>query len=432
MIFNEKIECMGREELKNLQSERLRELLRTLQKNSPVYRDRLYKAGVDLGAVKTIDDIVKLPFTHKEDMRDNYPFKLFAREMKEVREIHVSSGTTGNPTVVGYTQADLDLWSEVVARAIACAGGVPGDMIQIAYGYGLFTGGLGLHYGALKLGLTILPMSSGQTARQLKLMTDFKPRILCCTPSYCLYMLDEAREMGLDPRKSAWEIGIFGAEPWSDNMRNEIEKSWDLLATDIYGLSEIIGPGVSQECHLKCGMHIFSDVFYPEVIDPSGNPVPDGEYGELVFTTLTKQAIPLLRYRTRDIVKITYEPCACGRTSPRMSKVRGRTDDMIIVRGINVFPTQIEHVLLQVEGVMPHYQLVVERSAGGLDDLEVVVEVDEKSFSDEIKKMENLRTAIKRKIESVLGVAAKVRLVEPKTIQRSEGKAKRVIDKRVM
>ncbi|MBL8025489.1 MAG: phenylacetate--CoA ligase [Fibrobacteres bacterium] len=432
MIFNEKMETLSRAEMKNIQSERLVKLVKYVYDKSPVYKSKLDKHGVTPSDIKTIDDIQKLPFTVKEDMRDYYPFGLFSRDIKEIREIHVSSGTTGNPTVVGYTQADLDLWGEVVARSIACTGGVPGDMIQIAYGYGLFTGGLGLHYGSLKLGLTVLPMSSGQTARQLKLMTDFKPRILACTPSYCLYMLDEARDMGLDPRKSSWEIGIFGAEPWSDNMRGEIEKSWNMLATDIYGLSEITGPGVSQECHHKSGMHVWHDVFYPEVIDSdTGKPVPDGEFGELVFTTLTKEGIPLLRYRTRDIVKLDYTTCACGRTAPRMSKVKGRTDDMIIIRGINVFPSQIEHVLLQVEGVQPHYQLVVER-VGGLDTLEVIVEVEDKIFSDEIKVLENLKTTIKRKIESVLGVAAKIKLVEPKTIQRSEGKAKRVIDKRAL
>ena len=433
MIFNEKFECMDRKEMKNLQSERLKSLLQYINANSPVYRKKLEKAGVDIAGIKSIDDIVKLPFTVKEDMRDNYPFKLFCKDIREVSEIHVSSGTTGNPTVVGYTKDDLDLWSEVVARSIACAGGVPGDMVQVAYGYGLFTGGLGLHYGALKLGCTVLPMSSGQTNRQLKLMQDFKPRILCCTPSYCLYMLDDAREMKIDPRKSSWEIGIFGAEPWSGTMREEIEESWNLSATDIYGLSEIIGPGVSQECHLKCGMHVYHDVFYPEVINSeTGMPVKEGEFGELVFTTLTKQAVPLLRYRTRDIVTLNYETCQCGRTTPRMSKVRGRTDDMIIVRGINVFPSQIEHVLLQIEGTLPHYQLIVERAAGGLDDLEVVVEVDEKIFSDEIKRMENLKTKIKKDIESLLGVLVKVKLVEPKTIERSVGKAKRVIDKRAM
>lgn len=433
MIFNKKIECMPAKSMKALQSDRLAKLVKNLYARSTVYRAKLDKHGVKPSSIKSIDDIRRLPFTEKEDLRDNYPFGMFSRPMKEIREIHVSSGTTGNPTVVGYTRADLDTWSEAVARAIACAGGKPGDLVQNAYGYGLFTGGLGLHYGAQKLGCTILPMSSGQSKRQLKLMTDFKPRIICCTPSYMLYLLDEAKEMGLDPKESSWEIGIFGAEPWSDSMRAEIEEKWNLLATDIYGLSEITGPGVSQECHLKCGMHVFWDLFYPEVLKPNTNePAAEGEYGELLFTTLTKEGIPLLRYRTRDIVSITYEKCKCGRTLPRMSKVRGRTDDMIIVRGINVFPSQVEHVLLTIEGVLPHYQLIVDRAAGGLDDLEIWVEVDEKIFSDEIKQLETLKHKIQKELEGVLGISSKIKLVEPKTIARSEGKAKRVVDRRTI
>jgi len=334
---------------------------------------------------------------------------------------------------VGYTKDDLKLWGEVIARALCCAGAEPHDKIQVAYGYGLFTGGLGFHYGALTMGLTVIPASSGQTKRQLKLMTDFKPRILACTPSYALYMVDEARELGLDPRKSSWEIGIFGAEPWSEAMRKEIETRWNMQATDVYGLSEIIGPGVAQECRHKAGLHLFWDVFYPEVLDPkTGQEVKEGQRGELVVTTITKQGIPLVRYRTRDIVSIKYERCKCGRTSPRISKIMGRTDDMIIVRGINVFPSQVEHVLLGIEGTQPHYQLIVDRKAGDLDELEVLVEVEEKIFSDEIKKLRALEEKIKKEIESVLGVFVRVRLVEPKTIERSEGKAKRVVDKRVL
>lgn len=431
MIFNEAIECASKENLKNLQSERLVKLVQYVYERNPVYRKKIEALGITPKDIKYITDIKKLPFTTKEDMRDNYPYGLFCLPQKELREIHVSSGTTGNPTLVGYTKNDLELWSEVMARSFACAGAMPGDIIQIAYGYGLFTGGLGSHYGALKLGLTIIPASSGQTKRQLKLMQDFRPRILACTPSYCLYMVEEALEMGLDPRQSSWEIGVYGAEPWSESMRSEIEKSWNLLATDIYGLSEIIGPGVAQECHLKKGLHIFSDVFYPEIIDPdTGQEVAPGEKGELVITTLTKEGIPLLRYRTRDIVSITYDPCECGRTSPRISKISGRTDDMIVVRGINVFPSQIEHVLLQVEGVKPHYQLIVDRKAGKLDELEVLVEVEEKLFSDEIKKLVELEHKITKELEAILSISAKVRLVEPKTIERSEGKAKRIIDKR--
>ncbi len=431
MIWNEKIECMDPAALKELQSRRLVALVRAMYEQSPVYHRKLDEAGISPGDVQGIDDIVRLPFTVKEEMRDTYPFGLFSRPVKEIAEIHVSSGTSGTPTVVGYTKDDIGLWSEVMARALGCAGAEPGDMVHIMYGYGLFTGGLGLHYGALEMGLTIIPASAGQTKRQLQIMQDFKPRILACTPSYALYVSEVAREMGMDPRESSWEVGLFGAEPWSESMRSEIEAAWDLLATDIYGLSEIIGPGVANECHLKAGLHVFSDVFYPEILDPeTGDPVPEGQPGELVVTTLTKQGIPLLRYKTRDIVSMTTEPCACGRTSPRMSKIMGRTDDMIVVRGINVFPSQIEHVLLSVEGTQPHYQLVVDRKTGELDDLEILVEVEESFFSDEIKKLTDVETRIKREIEAVLGIGVRVRLVEPKTIERSMGKAKRVVDKR--
>jgi phenylacetate-CoA ligase len=433
MIWNEKFECMAPAELKNVQSDRLKTLVNYIYSNCDIYKEKLEAASIRPADIKDIDDIRKLPFTTKEDMRDNYPFNLFSMPVKNVQEIHVSSGTTGNPTVVGYSKDDVKLWGQVMARAFCCAGAMPGDMIQVAYGYGLFTGGLGAHYGALEMGMTIIPASAGQTKRQLKLMTDFKPRILACTPSYALYMAEEAREMGLDPRQSSWEIGVFGAEPWGEKMRGEIEATWNLLATDIYGLSEVIGPGVSQECTYKCGMHIFSDVFYPEIIDPdTGKDVKPGQTGELVITTLTKQAIPLIRYRTRDLVSINYECCKCGRTSPRISKVLGRTDDMIVVRGINVFPSQIEAVLLSVEGIQPHYQLIVDRSASFLDELEILVEVEQSIFSDEIKKLQLLEHKIRKEIESVLGVGAKVRLVEPKTIARSEGKAKRVIDKRTL
>lgn len=431
MIWNEKLECMDSEDLKNIQSERLKKLVENLAENSEFYRQRFAENGVDTTAIESIQDIKKLPFTYKEDLRDNYPFGIFTKDIKDVAEVHVSSGTTGNPTVVGYTKEDIDLWSEVMARSLAVAGAEPGDMLQVAYGYGLFTGGLGLHYGGLALGMTVLPISSGQTKRQLKLMQDFKPRVLGCTPSYALYMVDEAIEMGIDPRDSSWEIGVFGAEPWSGSMRNEIEKTWDILATDIYGLSEIIGPGVAQECKYKNGLHVYSDVFYPEIIDPeTGAEMPEGEQGELVFTTLTKLGMPLIRYRTRDIVTIDYTPCKCGRTSPRISKVKGRTDDMIIVRGINIFPSQIEHVLVRIEGIEPHYQIIVDRQKSSLDELEIHVEVAEEIFSDEMKSMKTLEERIRNEIASTLGIMVRVKLVEPKTLERSMGKAKRVIDKR--
>jgi phenylacetate-CoA ligase len=431
MIWNESVECAEPKALKKLQSERLAKLVEYIYSNCAVYKKMLDAAGVRPSDIKGIDDIKRLPFTEKSHMRDNYPTGLFSSPDKVV-EIHVSSGTTGNPTVVGYTRDDIKLWSDVMARALCCAGAEPGDTLQNAYGYGLFTGGLGLHYGGLEMGLKVIPMSSGQTARQLKIMQDFKPRILSCTPSYSLFMAEEAREAGIDPRSTSWKIGIFGAEPWSDQMRREIEETLNILATDIYGLSEIIGPGVAQECRHKDGLHIFSDVFYPEIINPdTGEEVTPGENGELVITTLTKQAVPLLRYRTRDLVSINYEKCRCGRTLPRISKIRGRTDDMIIVRGINVFPSQIEHVLLSIDGTHPHYQLVVDRKAHQLDELEVMVEVDEKIFSDEVRKLNELKEKIKKEIQDVLSVGVKVTLVEPKTIERSMGKAVRVIDKRI-
>jgi len=433
MIWKQNVECAAPADLKELQSGHLRKLIPYIYQNCPVYKRKLDAAGVTPDHIKSIDDIKRLPITTKEDMRDNYPYGLFSAPQERINEIHVSSGTTGNPTLVGYTKDDLKLWGDVMARAFCCAGAEPGDTIQIAYGYGLFTGGLGAHYGALEMGLRILPTSSGQTARQLKLMQDFKPRIIACTPSYVLYMAEEARDLGIDPAKGNWKIGVFGAEPWSNAMRQEIESAWNMLATDIYGLSEIIGPGVAQECHHKDGLHIFSDVFFPEIIDPkTGQEMPEGGDGELVITTLTKQGIPLIRYGTRDIVSITYEKCRCGRTSPRISKIKGRTDDMIVVRGINVFPSQIEHVLVGIEGTQPHYQIIVDRQAHKLDEVEVLVEVEQRFFSDEIKQLNVIREKIRKEIENVLSIGVKVTLVEPKTIARSEGKAKRIVDKRTL
>jgi phenylacetate-CoA ligase len=432
MIFNEKFECLGAQELKKIQSQRLISIVDYVYQHSPYFKKKFDEAKVVRSEIKSIDDIAKLPFCVKDDLRVNYPFGIFSSDLKGIREIHISSGTTGNPTVVGYSKDDLDLWSQVIARSLCCAGAVPGDVIQIAYGYGLFTGGLGLHYGSLLLGLTVIPCSSGQTKRQLKVMQDLKPRILACTPSYALYMAETARELGIDIKKSHWQIGVFGAEPWSESMRQKIEDSLGLQAIDIYGLSEIIGPGVACECHRKDGLHFFSDVFYPEIIDPlTLQPVGEGQRGELVVTTLTKSGMPLIRYRTRDIVTINNEKCACGRTSPRISKILGRTDDMIVVRGINVFPSQIEEVLLKIEGTEPHYQIVVERDKG-LDKLEVLVELTESFFSDEVKKLQTYEQRIAREIESVLGIGVKVRLVEPKTLERSEGKSKRVLDKRAL
>ena len=433
MIWKEQIECMDSTGLKALQSDHLKKLIPYIYHNCPVYREKLDAAGVAPGSIESIDDIKRLPFTTKEDMRDHYPYGLFSAPQYQINEIHVSSGTTGNPTLVGYTRDDLKLWGDVMARVLCCAGAEPGDTIQISYGYGLFTGGLGFHYGALEMGLRIIPTSAGQTARQLKIMQDFQPRILGCTPSYALYMAEEAKEMGIDPTQGHWKIGVFGAEPWSESMRREIEAAWNMLATDVYGLSEIIGPGVAQECQHKDGLHVFSDVFYPEIIDPeTDEEVPEGQDGELVITTLTKQGIPLIRYRTRDIVSARYDKCRCGRTSPRISKIKGRTDDMIVVRGINVFPSQIEHVLVGIEGTQPQYQIVVDRKAHHLDEVEVLVEVEQRFFSDEIRHLNELRERIRKEIQNVLSVGVKVTLVEPKTIERSVGKAKRIVDKRTL
>ncbi len=429
-ILHEEFECMSPEEMEELQLGRLRRLVEYVAERSPFYREKFADANVSVADLRNLSDLSRLPFTRKTDLRDHYPFRMFCVPMKEVVEIHASSGTTGNPTVVAYTRNDVKLWSKVMARALSIAGATAEDIIQNAYGYGLFTGGLGVHYGALELGASVIPISSGGTKRQLKLMHDFESTVITCTPSYALFMAEEAREMGYDPRKSSIRIGVLGAEPWTDNLRREIEDAWEMTALDIYGLSEIIGPGVAQECSHKRGLHIFCDVFLPEVIDPeTGKNVAEGEDGELVITTLTKEAIPLIRYRTGDIVSIAYDKCECGRTLPRISKVKGRTDDMLIIRGINVFPSQIESVLLAVEGAQPHYQLVVDR-VKGLDTLEVQVEVDEHVFSDEIKKLQDLRNRIKKEIESVLALVVEVKLVEPKTIERSMGKAKRVIDKR--
>jgi len=361
---------------------------------------------------------------------NNYPFGLFAEPMSEVVRIHASSGTTGKPTVVGYTQNDIDTWSELIARCVAMVGGTKGDVVQVAYGYGLFTGGLGLHYGAERLGASVIPISGGNTKRQLMLMEDFGTTILCCTPSYALFLGEEAGEFGVDLVNGKLRAGIFGAEPWSEKMRDELEKNLGIKAYNIYGLSEIMGPGVSMECECQCGMHVMEDYFIPEVIDPqTGEPLPYGSKGEIVFTTITKEAFPLLRYRTRDISVLTEEKCECGRTFVRMDRVMGRTDDMLIIRGVNVFPSQIESVLLNFGETEPHYLLVVDRQ-GTLDTLEVLVEVSEKMFSDEVRKMEELERKLGHEIASLLGISAKIKLVEPKTIPRSEGKAKRVIDKR--
>ncbi len=430
MIWNREMECLTDGKKREIQSERLRNLVNYVYERIPFYKKKFDKAGLKPGDIKTIDDISKLPFTTKDDLRDNYPFGMFAVPLSRVVEIHTSSGTTGKPVVGGYTERDIELWSEVMARCLSMSGTTSEDVVQNAYGYGLFTGGLGVHYGSKKIGATVIPISGGNTKRQLMIMQDFKSTILTCTPSYCLYLAEVGEEMGIKMNRLSLKAGNFGAEPWSNNMRDEIEERLGLLALDIYGLTEMIGPGVANECEYKEGLHICDDHFYPEIINPeTGEVLPYGEHGELVITTLTKEATPLIRYRTRDITALIPGECRCGRTSIRMKRILGRTDDMLIIRGVNVFPSQIEEVLINVEGVEPHYQIVVDR-VGGLDELEVHVEMNEKIISDEIRDLEKLEEKIKAEIESVLGIKVGVKLVEPKTIARSEGKAKRVIDKR--
>jgi phenylacetate-CoA ligase len=428
--WNKPAETMEREEMTSLQAGRLKEIVTRLYRQQPFYRSKMQEQGLLPEDINSLDDIRKLPFTTKQDMRDNYPYGLFAVPMSEIVRIHASSGTTGRPTVVGYTKRDIGIWSEVAARSLVSAGLSKQSCIQVAYGYGLFTGGLGIHYGAELLGASVIPISSGNTARQIMLMKDFGTTALACTPSYALYIAESMRDMGIEPQATALKVGIFGAEPWSERMRQEIEAQLGIKAIDIYGLSEIIGPGVAIECSQQDGLHIFEDHFYPEIINPvTGEVLPDGEKGELVITTLTKEGMPMIRYRTRDLSVLYREKCACGRTLVRMSKVLGRSDDMLIIRGVNVFPSQVETVLLSVGETSPHYQLIVDRK-DNLDHLTVLVEVTEDMFSDEVRGLEKLEARIKSELASVLNVSAAVRLVGPKTIERSEGKAKRVIDNR--
>lgn len=430
MIWNEKMECATRDEMRAVQTERLKETVRRIYHNVPSYRQKMQEAGLVPDDIRSIDDLSKLPFTLKTDLRDNYPFGMFTVPMSEIVRIHASSGTTGKPTVVGYTRKDLNSWSEVVTRSLCMAGVHREDIVQVAYGYGLFTGGLGLHYGCENLGASVIPISGGNTEKQLQLMQDFGTSVIACTPSYSLYLAEEMEAAGIKKEDLKLRVGIFGAEPWTENMRREIESKLGLKAIDIYGLSEIIGPGVSCECEHQAGMHINEDHFVPEIIDPlTLQPLPAGETGELVFTTITKEGIPLIRYRTRDLTRLNYDTCACGRTLVRMEKCKGRSDDMLIIRGVNVFPSQIESVLLEMSETAPHYLLLVERE-GNLDSLKLMVEVQEQFFSDEIRKLEDLRKKITHKLQSTLGISVDVKLVEPKTIERTAGKAKRVIDNR--
>ena len=431
MIYNIEYETMPREALESIQLRRLQETLSRVFATVPFYRSKFLEAGLKPGNIQTLADLAHLPFTNKQDLRDNYPFGMFAVPMDNVVRIHASSGTTGQPTVVGYTARDIDTWAELMARALTAGGASRGDIIHNAYGYGLFTGGLGVHYGAEKLGASVIPVSGGNTRRQVIIMKDFGPSILTATPSYSLHLAEAAEEMGVSFKDLNFRFGVFGAEPWSESMRREIEEKLNLKAVDIYGLSEVIGPGVAIECHeAQNGLHIFEDHFIPEIIDPdTGQALPHGETGELVITSITKEAFPVIRYRTRDITSLNPEPCICGRTMARMGKVSGRTDDMLIIRGVNVFPSQIESVLMEIDGVEPHYQLEVDRK-DNLDILTARVEISDKAFSDEVKELQRLSSTIENTIKETLGVSVNVKLAEPKTIARSEGKAARVIDNR--
>ena len=431
MIWNDEFETLPREVIESLQLKRLQQTLERVYATVPFYRRSFTEAGVTPGMVKSLGDLRRLPFTLKQDMRDNYPYGLFAVPLEQIIRIHASSGTTGKPTVVGYTRRDIKMWAELMARSFAAAGAHRGDVIHNAYGYGLFTGGLGAHYGAERIGASVIPMSGGNTKKQIMIMKDFGSTVLTCTPSYSLFLAEAAAEEGVDIRQLKLKVGIFGAEPWSEQMRAEIEEKLNIKAIDIYGLSEILGPGVGIEClEAQKGLHIWEDHFIPEIIDPeSGDTLPPGEQGELVITTITKEGIPMIRYRTRDITRLIPEPCICGRTHMRLERMSGRSDDMLIIRGVNVFPSQIESVLFNIDGVEPHYQLIVDRE-GNLDTLEVQVEVNEQTFSDEVKVLQDLTGRIRKEIKDLLGITCKVRLVEPKSIARSEGKAQRVIDRR--
>lgn len=428
-IFQPEIECASRDYLHAVQSARLIKMVKNAYDHVPFYKKLLDDHGVSPDDIHSIDDITKLPFTVKQDLRDNYPFGLFAVPASGLQRIHASSGTTGKQTVVGYTKHDLEVWSQGAARALCAAGATKNDKVHVSYGYGLFTGGLGLHYGAEYLGATTIPVSSGNTKRQVQILQDFESDILCCTPSYAMFIGETVRDMGIDPKSLKLRAGIFGAEPWTDNMRREIEKLLDIKAYDIYGLSEIAGPGVAYNCECQNGLHVCEDYFYPEIIDPDTLEVlPDGEFGELVFTCIGKEALPLIRYRTRDIASITHEKCACGRTTVRMSKPKGRSDDMLIIRGVNVFPSQVEHVLLEL-GLTANYLIIVDRK-NNLDTMEVQVEMLPEMFSDTVKGLESTEKRIESALQSTLNVHAKVRLLEPGRLARSEGKAKRVIDNR--
>lgn len=430
MIWDKAAECMERKQMEELQLERLRRVVQRVYENVPFYRQALDDAKIGVNHIRSLQDVSLLPFTTKDDIRNNYPYGLFSAPMKKIVRLHASSGTTGKPTVVGYTKNDIELWSDLVTRLTVAGGATEDDVAQVAFGYGLFTGAFGLHYGLERLGVTIVPASTGNTERQIMLMQDFGTTILVSTPSYALYLAETAQSMGIDPRSLPVRIGLFGAEGCSDEMRQHIEGIWGISAVENYGMSELIGPGVSGECECKQGLHINEDHFYPEIIDPvTGTPLPYGEVGELVITTMTKEGFPLLRYRTRDITSLNPEPCKCGRTLVRMNKVQGRTDDMLKIRGVNIFPSQIESVLVAIREIGPHYNIIV-RKKGYLDDLEVMVELADDTLLEDFRKLDRLQDMIRHKLRVILSIDATVRLVQPKTIARSEGKAKRIVDLR--
>jgi len=430
MYWNKNKECMPREQLENLQLQRLKKMVKKIYHEVDFYKEKFQEMEIDPNDIQSLEDLKKLPFTNKTDLRENYPYKMFAEPLSKIVRIHATSGTTGKPTVVGYTRKDLDMWEEIIARALTISGADQHSFIQNAYGYGLFTGGLGIHGGAERIGASIIPISSGNTQKQLMLMRDFGSTHLSCTPSYALLLAEAIQEAGIKKEELSLKAGIFGAEPWTENMRKEIESKLGIKAYDIFGMAELCGPGVGIECEEQNGIHIWEDYFIPEIINPeTGENLEDGEVGELVVTTLTKEGIPLLRYRTHDITRILPGECKCGRTHKRIERLQGRVDDMMVIRGVNVFPTQIESVILEFKEVEPHYQLVVRRD-GPLDTLEVKVELSTEYQIDSIPKLENLAAQIKGRIKSLVGIAAKVTLVEPKNLPRSEGKAKRVVDLR--
>lgn len=430
-IWNKEAECASIESRKKLQLERLQQMVEKVYARVPFYKRKLDDAGLKPDDITSLDDITRIPFTSKSELRDTYPYGLLACELKDLTEIHTSSGTTGTPVVGAYTQSDIEMWGEIMARTLTMAGCQKGDTVQNSYGYGLFTGGLGVHYGARKIGANLIPTSAGNTRRQLAIMRDFGTTLLTSTPSYALFLAESAKEEGIDLQNHPIRSGCFGAEPWSENMRTEIEAKFSIHAHDIYGLTELVGPGIASECECKNGLHFNEDYFYPEIIDPeTGAVLPDGEKGELIITSLQREGSPILRYRTRDITYLMTEPCPCGRTTVRIHRLLGRTDDMMIIRGVNCFPSQIENVLMRIEGTQPQYQIVIDRGATHLDEIEIRVEVEESVFSDVTSAIERLRKRIHDELRSELGISAHIHLVEPRSIPRSEGKAQRIIDKR--